>query len=95
MIGLLSMSTGNGGIFNRQSPVWYATAPMKVKGFSDALFPEQGVKLDAKNDQGLRCGRCTGSGRMVRGLEFPLLILLRRVSTALYSPGSQRRRPST
>jgi lysophospholipase L1-like esterase len=52
MIGLLSVTTGSGGIYNRESPVWYATAPMKVKGFSDALFPEQGVKLDAKNDQG-------------------------------------------
>ena len=55
MIGLLSVvlvSTGTGSVFNRESPVWYATAPMKVKGFSDALFPEQGVNLDAKDDRG-------------------------------------------
>ncbi|MCX6872709.1 MAG: hypothetical protein NTW21_02725 [Verrucomicrobia bacterium] len=55
MIGLLSVvlvTTGTGGVFNRESPVWYATAPMKVKGVGDAWSPEQGVNLDAKNDLG-------------------------------------------
>jgi len=27
---------------------WFTTGPLKAKGFSDALFPEQGVDLDAK-----------------------------------------------
>ena len=31
--------------------LWSATAPMKAKGFSDALFPEQGVDLAAKDDK--------------------------------------------
>ena len=48
MIGLMSVllvSTGTGGVFNRDSPVWYATVLMPVKGFGNALFPEQGVNL--------------------------------------------------
>ena len=55
MIGLLLVSLVSpvtGGVFNRESPVWYATVPMPVKGFGDALFPEQGVNLEAKNDKG-------------------------------------------
>ena len=56
MIGILSLMLGPaspGSVINRVSPVWYATEPLKVKGFSDSLFPEQGVKLDAKNGMGL------------------------------------------
>jgi len=55
MIGILSVvlaSATPGSVINRVSPVWYATEPLKVKGFGDSLFPEQEVKLDAKNDKG-------------------------------------------
>ena len=31
---------------------WQTTGPLKAKGFSDPLFPEQGVDLAAKNAQG-------------------------------------------
>ncbi|MBN2311816.1 MAG: SUMF1/EgtB/PvdO family nonheme iron enzyme [Candidatus Hydrogenedentes bacterium] len=31
---------------------WYATNPLRAKGFADALFPEQGVQLDAKAGDG-------------------------------------------
>lgn len=31
---------------------WYTTGPLTAKGFSDALFPEQGVDLAARNSQG-------------------------------------------
>jgi len=31
---------------------WYCTGPLKANGFSDALFPEQGVSLDAKTPEG-------------------------------------------
>ncbi|HOX39406.1 MAG TPA: SUMF1/EgtB/PvdO family nonheme iron enzyme [Candidatus Brocadiia bacterium] len=31
---------------------WFATAPLPVKGFSDAQFPEKGVELDAKAENG-------------------------------------------
>ena len=33
-------------------PVWYATRPLKVAGFSEALFPEKRVDLTAKDSNG-------------------------------------------
>lgn len=32
-----------------EASTWFTTGPLPAKGFSDALFPEQGVALDAKN----------------------------------------------
>lgn len=55
LISLLSVflaSSSSGSVVNKSAPLWYMTEPMKVKGFSDSLFPEQGVNLDAKNEKG-------------------------------------------
>ncbi|MEI7899746.1 MAG: SUMF1/EgtB/PvdO family nonheme iron enzyme [bacterium] len=52
LLSVLIVSTSAGSVLNRTAPLWYATEPMKVKGFGDALFPEQGVDLNAKNDKG-------------------------------------------
>ncbi len=52
LLGGMLVSTGTGSVINSSNPVWYVTQPIKAKAFSDALFPEAGVDLAAKNDNG-------------------------------------------
>jgi formylglycine-generating enzyme required for sulfatase activity len=64
LVGLLLTATvspgadrgGSASAVLRNTPIslgpWHTTGPLKAKGFSDALFPEQGVELAAKNAQG-------------------------------------------
>ena len=42
----LQQAEPGGGIQFTQSP-WFTTGPLKAKAFSDALFPERGVNLEA------------------------------------------------
>ncbi len=49
LVGLLSAISAWGGV---SFGPWYATVPLKAKGFDDALFPEQAVELAAKDDAG-------------------------------------------
>ncbi len=43
---------GTGRVINSSSPTWYVTQPIKTKAFGDALFPEAGVDLAARNNDG-------------------------------------------
>ena len=47
-----SGTPGSGCVINGSSPTWYVTQPIKTKAFGDALFPETGVDLAAKNGAG-------------------------------------------
>jgi hypothetical protein len=47
-----SRTPGSGCVINSSNPTWYMTQPIKAKAFGDALFPEAGVDLAAKNDNG-------------------------------------------
>ncbi|MCF7732073.1 MAG: SUMF1/EgtB/PvdO family nonheme iron enzyme [Akkermansiaceae bacterium] len=91
MIGLWAVvlaSTSTASIVNRASPLWYATEPMKVKGFSDVLFPELGVDLDAKNDKGQPLWTkhrdwADGGGVGIPSVEFTSTYIYRIISSRL------------
>ena len=48
----LNRTPGSGSVINSSNPTWYVTQPIKAKAFGDALFPEAGVDLAARNDSG-------------------------------------------
>ena len=66
---------------------WFATAPLPASNFSDALFPERGVDLEAKDSHGKplwRERKVWRDGRVhpLRGGKFASTYLYRTLSTA-------------
>ncbi|MBM3859223.1 MAG: hypothetical protein FJ395_06190 [Verrucomicrobia bacterium] len=51
LISLLSVASAWGAANVSFGP-WYATRPLKAKGFGEALFPERAVELAAKDENG-------------------------------------------
>ena len=52
MVFLLSATAGSAAAPKIKLGTWYTTGPLKAPAFSDALFPEKGVDLAAKNPAG-------------------------------------------
>ena len=50
-VAMLQKRASLEGTLKVQESPWYTTGPLKAKSFSDALFPEQAVDLDATKGQ--------------------------------------------
>ena len=89
LIGLLSIvfvSVSSGSVANKTSPLWYMTETMKVKAFTDSLFPEQVVDLNARNDKGQpvwtrHCEWADGAGIVVPQVDSSSTYLYRVISS--------------